>query len=157
MVVYKAYHKKYGWTRDYKRENGQLLFDFGKGYVKCNDYCIGFKLLDDGDESSKQIIRDKKITELFDEDNCCLFTKHLYKYPKNFKVSYYELEEPYFILYYRKGVFYLDYYYSGRNECIPISYIDEISRQYIQLEELELIGNKLEDYDLVRELFYAKQ
>ena len=156
MVVYKAYHKKYGWTRDYKREDGQLLFDFGKGYVKCNDYCVGFKLLDDGDENSKQIIRDKKIAELFDEDNGCLFTKHLYKYPKNLKISYYELEEPYFFLDYNNGVFQFNYNYNGNN-WIPISYVDEISRQYINLEELELIGNKLEDYNLVRELFYAIQ
>ena len=155
MVVYKAYDKKLGWTRDYKRENGKLLFNFGDGYIKTNDYCIGFEMLSDlsdGDRNIKQVNREKQISDIFDEDYGFLYTKHLYKYPKNFKVSYYELEEPYFYIDYNKGVFMFDYYYNGA-QFIPISYVDDISGQYIDLELLEMIGNKFEDSEKCRELW----
>lgn len=156
MIVYKAYHKKHGWTRDYKSENGNLLFNFGKGYVKCNNYCIGFEVLNDTDESSSQFKREKKIDDILgDYNEGFIFTEHLYKYSKNIKINYYELEKPYLLIGYNKGVFQFNYYYGG-NKWIPISYVDDISGQYINLEDLELICNKIEDCDLVRKLFYGQ-
>ncbi len=157
MIIYKAYTKQNGWTRDYKRENGELLFNHGQGYVKAKNYCTGFELLDDTDDTwSKQINREKQIANVLDEDYGYLYTGHLYKYPHKFKISYYELDEPHFLIRYDKGVFYFMYRYNKTTERIPISYIDEISHQYIDLDALEYIGNVFENEEMVDNIFYER-
>ena len=157
MIIYKAYSTKYGWSRNYKNEDGKLLFKFTKEYikVKSSDVCVGFELFDDtADRWAKQVSREKKIADIFDEDYGRLYTNHLYQYPGKIKINYKELDNPYLFITYDKGVFSFAYSYNGERNCIPISYINEFNDRYIDVDELVYIGNLFEDN--VTDIFHGR-
>jgi hypothetical protein len=155
MIVYKAYHGKLGWSRDYKRTDGKLAFNFGEGYYEDWDdgkkrMCVGFQLLsDEYNIDNKRLHREEAIADLLDEDHSTIFTDHYYTYPKPIKINYYTIENPLFLVKYKNGVFYYVYEYGKRNEWIPISYVDSISDQYIEPELLELVGNIYDDWNII--------
>lgn len=158
MIIYKAYNNKQGWTRNYKNEDGELLFKFSREFikVKSSNVCIGFELFDDTDDRwSTKVNRDKKIADIFDEDYGRLYTNHLYQYPGKLKISYHELDNPYLFITYDKGVFSFAYSYNDKTHNIPMSYLNDLNNSYIDVDKLVYISNKFED-ETVNDKFHGR-
>ncbi len=164
MVIYKAYHEKYGWSRDYKRGDNTIEFNFGdgKGYVgdwdnKKNRLSIGFTLLsDDYYKNDKKKKREGAISELFDEDFLAIYTDHYYIYPKTLVVDYMTLENPLLLVKYENGIFHFVFEYDDDDVEIPLSYINEFDNQFIDVDLLKSVGNIHEHSDEIEKLKYAR-